>query len=160
MNESCGWRSPYTGRIGLGRGDHCSETLPLCVVCQEGESGTRAVQGGLDSRAVPAHSSCRATGLWGQQVCLSSAVINQSRNPSCGRSSWKHSGQTRRAAQEPQAQKEMSVSGALGVQCALQEQPLVLILPWQREQALGIQQALVARPPLAWNSPAVNPRLP
>lgn len=35
------------------------------------------------------------------------------------------------------AGKEMSVSGAFGARCALQEQPLMLILSWQRQQYLS-----------------------
>lgn len=36
----------------------------------------------------------------------------------------------------------MSLSGACGAQCARQDQPLVLILSWQRQQDVSIQQSL------------------
>lgn len=40
------------------------------------------------------------------------------------------------------AGKEMLVSGAHGAQCALQEQPLALILSWQRQQYLSEYSAV------------------
>lgn len=40
------------------------------------------------------------------------------------------------------AGKEMSVSGACGAQCARQDQPLVLILSWQRPQYLSEYSAV------------------
>lgn len=40
------------------------------------------------------------------------------------------------------AGEEMSVSGAHGARCELQEQPLVLVLSWQRQQHLSEYSAV------------------